>query len=106
VEWQRDGTGHPASDWSGDLPPDGTGHPALDGTGHPALDGTDDGADYGALLRSAEALLDDVDRALAELAEGSYGRCAVCGAPIDDIVLAQDPTAQGCAQHPAPNVSR
>lgn len=61
--------------------------------------------DYGAMLRSAKALLDHVDRALAQLAEGSYGRCAVCGAPIDDGMLAQDPTAQGCVQHCAPDVA-
>jgi DnaK suppressor protein len=55
--------------------------------------------EYRTLLRAAEHLLDDVDRALASLDDGSYGMCAVCGAPLDDRYLEEDPLAARCAQH-------
>jgi RNA polymerase-binding transcription factor DksA len=51
------------------------------------------------LLESAERLLDGVDGALARLASGEYGRCASCGEPIEDGVLASDPTSTSCAAH-------
>lgn len=46
---------------------------------------------------SVEALLDDVDRALARLDDGSYGRCESCGTIIADDRLAEIPTARTCA---------
>ncbi|MGH3445313.1 MAG: TraR/DksA family transcriptional regulator [Nocardioidaceae bacterium] len=38
----------------------------------------------------------DVDRAMAKLSEGSYGRCDVCGGPIGDERLAALPWAVLC----------
>ncbi|MCU1353225.1 MAG: hypothetical protein JWM05_2434 [Acidimicrobiales bacterium] len=50
-------------------------------------------------LERIEAQLTDVQRALARLDEGTYGRCDRCGDPITDDRLAADPTASLCAAH-------
>ncbi len=60
------------------------------------------GPDYAALLATAEAVLDDVDRALARLDQGTYGTCEVCGAVIDEDRLVVGPTTRTCGAHPAP----
>ena len=52
------------------------------------------------LLEAARRDVDDLDRAAARLTEGSYGRCATCGAPIADERLEALPattTCIGCA---------
>jgi RNA polymerase-binding transcription factor DksA len=46
---------------------------------------------------AVEALLDQVDAALARLDDGSYGRCQSCGTIIADERLAEIPTARTCA---------
>jgi len=53
----------------------------------------------GSLLDTIEKDLADVELALAQLDEGTYGRCDVCGGPVDDAVLARTPTARLCADH-------
>jgi len=53
----------------------------------------------GSVLDTIEKDLADVELALAQLDEGTYGRCEACGGPIDDAVLAQRPTARFCAEH-------
>ena len=50
-------------------------------------------------LDAAEADVDAVERALGRLDEGSYRTCEICGGPIDDTRLHDDPTARTCAQH-------
>lgn len=55
--------------------------------------------EYRTLLEAAEQQLDDVDRALAALDEGTYGACEVCGVAIDDRDLAADPLVSRCATH-------
>lgn len=40
-----------------------------------------------------------VEAALVRLDDGAYGRCDVCGQPIDDDVLAARPTASSCSAH-------
>ncbi|MGH8988156.1 MAG: TraR/DksA family transcriptional regulator [Acidimicrobiales bacterium] len=55
--------------------------------------------EHRAILQAAEQLLDDVDRALASLDDGSYGICEVCGAPVDDADLEEDPVAIRCSLH-------
>lgn len=56
-------------------------------------------AEHEAVLAAAERALDEVDRALARLEEGTYGSCEVCGAPIEDEALADSPTARTCRAH-------
>jgi hypothetical protein len=63
----------------------------------PAPEGTAD-------VDTVEALLDQVDRALARLDDGSYGRCETCGSIIADARLAESPTAHTCAACPEPAV--
>ncbi len=51
------------------------------------------------VARRVELTLDGVDRALERLRQGSYRTCRVCGAPIDDDVLARDPLRDSCDAH-------
>ena len=55
----------------------------------------------GALVEQAEAHLADIDAALARVAEGTYGRCEVCGRPIPAARLEARPTATRCVEHVA-----
>jgi RNA polymerase-binding transcription factor DksA len=50
----------------------------------------------GALVRQAEQHLAEVEAALARVADGTYGRCAVCGRPIPAERLEVRPTASTC----------
>jgi RNA polymerase-binding transcription factor DksA len=43
-----------------------------------------------------DALLDDVELALARLDDGTYGRCESCGSAIADAELADDPLGRAC----------
>jgi DnaK suppressor protein len=54
---------------------------------------------YESELARSTRVLDDVDRALERLSEGTYGSCATCGAPILPADLATDPTRRVCEQH-------
>jgi RNA polymerase-binding transcription factor DksA len=58
-----------------------------------------------ASVDEVEAVLDQVDRALARLDDGSYGRCEGCGQPIDDDLLAEDPTRRTCQECLVPVLS-
>ena len=49
-----------------------------------------------ALARRAVQDLEDVDAALARVAEGRYGTCEVCGQPIPVERLRVRPTARTC----------
>ncbi len=56
------------------------------------------------LFSSDEAdasVLDDVRLALARIADGSYGQCAVDGEPISEKRLEAIPWARYCAKHQA-----
>jgi RNA polymerase-binding transcription factor DksA len=50
-------------------------------------------------LSQSAAVLDDVDRALERLSDGTYGSCETCGAPILGADLETDPTRRRCEQH-------
>jgi DnaK suppressor protein len=50
----------------------------------------------GALVQQAEAHLVEIDAALARVADGTYGVCAVCGRPIPEGRLEVRPTATTC----------
>ena len=43
--------------------------------------------------------LDEVERALAKLDDGTYGRCEVCGAPIAEPRLEAMPATRFCIDH-------
>ena len=45
---------------------------------------------------AVDGLLDEVERALARLDDGTYGRCEGCGEPIDDGRLAELPIVRTC----------
>jgi RNA polymerase-binding transcription factor DksA len=48
------------------------------------------------LASDLQESLDDVDKALERLAEGSYGVCERCGNPISEARLEAMPTARRC----------
>ena len=50
-------------------------------------------------LAQSQQVLDDVERALERLSEGSYGSCEICDDPILGADLAADPTRRVCEQH-------
>ena len=54
---------------------------------------------YETELAHSQRVLDDVDRALERLTEGTYGSCETCGAPIYGADLEADPTRRVCEQH-------
>jgi RNA polymerase-binding transcription factor DksA len=56
--------------------------------------------DYEAVLSEAEQILDDVDRALALIDDGTYGVCDACGVRIAESRLEEFPTARTCEMHP------
>jgi len=45
---------------------------------------------------AVDELLDEVERAMARLDDGTYGRCETCGVPIDDVELAAGPLVRAC----------
>lgn len=53
-------------------------------------------AQTAALLDQVEARLAALDRALARVAAGTYGTCAVCGRPVGADRLAARPDAETC----------
>ena len=73
-----------------DVQPETTAEAADEPTAEPVVR-----VDLGAVERDLTA----VEAALAGLDDGSYGTCKVCGTPLDDAVLADDPTVLICDQH-------
>ncbi|HEY8545933.1 MAG TPA: TraR/DksA C4-type zinc finger protein [Acidimicrobiales bacterium] len=51
------------------------------------------------ILDRVQAELDDVERALQRLDEGTYGLCEACGSAIGDERLAAVPAARFCVDH-------
>ena len=49
-----------------------------------------------ALLEQARRRLDDVDRALQQVGDGTYGDCLRCGRPIGTERLAARPASRTC----------
>lgn len=50
------------------------------------------------LVDSLKTMLDDVDRALGRIADGSYGTCARCGQPIGAARLEFRPESTLCVE--------
>jgi RNA polymerase-binding transcription factor DksA len=51
------------------------------------------------LAESLQDQLNDVERALAKIDDGTYGTCATCGKAISDARLEAMPAAQHCIDH-------
>jgi DnaK suppressor protein len=51
-----------------------------------------------ALVNQLAETLDDVERALAKLDEGTYGVCESCGKPIGDVRLEAMPATRYCIE--------
>lgn len=43
--------------------------------------------------------LQETEKALARISNGTYGRCAVCGGPIETERLNANPSAETCIMH-------
>jgi DnaK suppressor protein len=52
-----------------------------------------------ALAAELRDQLNDVERAIAKLDDGTYGQCEVCGQPIGDTRLEAMPAARFCIDH-------
>jgi len=52
-----------------------------------------------ATIDRIERGLEDIGRALSLMDEGSYGLCEVCGAPIEPLILEEEPTSMNCSIH-------
>lgn len=59
------------------------------------------GPDLGMLDR-VERELDDVERVLPRLDDGTYGTCEACGGAIGDTRLSESPATRFCAEHAVP----
>jgi RNA polymerase-binding transcription factor DksA len=57
--------------------------------------------EHRAEIVDATSTLDDVDRALERLSEGTYRTCETCGADLGDDLLAAAPTRRRCEDHVA-----
>lgn len=55
--------------------------------------------EHRALLGHLQETLADVDRALAKLDDGTYGKCEVCGEDIADARLEALPASRYCINH-------
>jgi RNA polymerase-binding transcription factor DksA len=55
--------------------------------------------EHRALLGRLQETLVDVDRALAKLDDGTYGKCEVCGEDIADARLEALPASRYCINH-------
>ena len=51
------------------------------------------------LAAPLRAELDEVERALAKLDDGTYGRCEICGEPIAEARLEAMPATRFCIDH-------
>jgi len=52
-----------------------------------------------ATARSITHSIEDIDRALAKLDDGTYGKCEVCGEDIADARLEALPASRYCINH-------
>ena len=66
------------------------------GLEHGLTQGHDRSDTVRALLMAARTALRDIDRALDQMARGTYGRCVTCGNPIPEEKLEVLPMAAQC----------
>ena len=55
--------------------------------------------EHRALVGRLQETLHDVDRALAKISEGTFGKCEVCGEEIAEARLEAMPAARYCINH-------
>ena len=53
------------------------------------------------IIESVQAGLEDIERALQRLSDGTYGTCEICGTDIGDERLDAVPAARYCVEHQA-----
>lgn len=58
-----------------------------------------------ALVDESKKQVENIDKALSRIADGSYGFCSVCGAMIDTDRLSVVPTATLCLTHERESVN-
>jgi RNA polymerase-binding transcription factor DksA len=51
------------------------------------------------ILEGLENDMAEIEAALQRLDDGTYGTCEICGADIDDALLAEDPARRTCGTH-------
>jgi RNA polymerase-binding transcription factor DksA len=61
-------------------------------------------SDHAGVLDELERVLGDVERALSQLDDGTYGICGTCGAGIADDDLARAPLLRSCPEHATTSV--
>ena len=68
---------------------------------HPADEGTEtfEKEKVLAQIEHAESQLEEVQKALARLDDGTFGRCEVCNVEIPDERLEERPAARRCVEH-------
>jgi RNA polymerase-binding transcription factor DksA len=64
-----------------------------------AADRFEDFEERTSMVNTLQTRLQDVEKALAAIADGSYGTCAVCGKDIEADRLAANPAARTCKEH-------
>ena len=52
-----------------------------------------------ALVAALEPRYNNIVRALAKIADGTFGTCEICNAPIEEKRLTVDPSARTCIAH-------
>ena len=79
--------------------------PAPDPMAPTELTEVDSGASSDLSIDEVDRLLDEVEGALSRLDDGTYGTCAACGGPIEDVLLAGSPTTRTCQACAASSVA-
>ena len=82
----------------GELEPGSTGHPVDDNFADSGQVAAEQGENQ-ALAAQLRNELDEVERALAKLDDGTYGTCETCGEPIASARLEAKPAARYCITH-------
>lgn len=64
-----------------------------------SADRFEDFEEKSALMTPLKAKLTQVENALERISQGIYGKCRVCGNPIEEARLSANPAAETCMRH-------
>lgn len=64
--------------------------------GEEESDESEEMGNYLSVKKSQDARLEQIEKALVKIEEGTYGICELCGSPIDAAVLKADPESLWC----------